>query len=153
MKKETRFLSMTIQRHYEKIFFDIVSMITHNIVLKLSWLKQHNSTVDWIKEVLTFTKCEYVIVIKSTHRQSSIINKRLNFEKIVKRELAFSTKNEQKKFDFADISRNQQNHEAKKIEENHAFFENLELLIKTKEQSRHKVFNIYNAWTELFQKK
>ena len=74
-----------------------------------------------------------------------MINEKLNLEKIVKRELAFSTKNEQRKFDFTNIDKNQQNHEMKEIEENHAFFENFELLIKTKKQSRFKIFNIYNA--------
>ena len=33
--EETKSLSVTIQCHHEKIIFDIVQMITHNIVLKI----------------------------------------------------------------------------------------------------------------------
>ena len=34
--KKTNPLSMIIQQHYEKISFEIVQMITHDIVLKMS---------------------------------------------------------------------------------------------------------------------
>ena len=33
--KKTQFLSIIIQQHYKKIFFNIVSIINYNIVLKL----------------------------------------------------------------------------------------------------------------------
>ena len=36
ISKETNSLMMTIQRHHEKISFEIVQMITHDIVLQMS---------------------------------------------------------------------------------------------------------------------
>jgi len=36
VNKETKPLSIAIQQHHEKLIFDIVRIITHNIVLKMS---------------------------------------------------------------------------------------------------------------------
>ena len=52
--KETRSLLIAIQHHHEKIIFDIVWMIMHDIVLEMPWLKKHNSDIDWVKRVLAF---------------------------------------------------------------------------------------------------
>ena len=51
-----------------------MQMITYEIVLKNSWLKQYNLAIDWKKEIFTFERCEYVIDIKFTRRQNSTIN-------------------------------------------------------------------------------
>ena len=55
--EETRSLLIAIQHHHEKIIFDIVWMIMHNIVLEMPWLKKHNSDIDWVKKVLIFKQC------------------------------------------------------------------------------------------------
>ena len=79
-------------------------MINHNFVLKLFWLKKHNSKIDWIKKKFQFKKCDCVVDIKFTYRQNSIINKKWNLKKITKNEFAISTKNDNiKKFDFLNI--------------------------------------------------
>ena len=65
--KETRSLSVAIQHHHEKIIFNIVQMITHDIVLEMPWLKKHNSNIDWVKRVLTFKQYNCVSHIQSTH--------------------------------------------------------------------------------------
>jgi hypothetical protein len=44
--KETKPLSIAIQQHHEELTFDIVGIATHNIVLEMPWLKQHNLEVD-----------------------------------------------------------------------------------------------------------
>ncbi len=46
VNKETKSLSIAIQQHHEKLIFDIVGITTHDIVLGMSWLKQHNLEVD-----------------------------------------------------------------------------------------------------------
>ena len=35
VNKETKLLSIAIQQHYEKLIFDIVRIITHDIVLRM----------------------------------------------------------------------------------------------------------------------
>ncbi len=44
--KETKPLPIAIQQHHEELTFDIVGMATHDIVLGMPWLKQHNLEVD-----------------------------------------------------------------------------------------------------------
>jgi hypothetical protein len=36
MNKETKLLSITIQQHHEKLIFNIVKIITHDIILEMS---------------------------------------------------------------------------------------------------------------------
>ena len=36
MKKKIKFLSIIAQQHHEKIFFNVVELITHNIILRIS---------------------------------------------------------------------------------------------------------------------
>ena len=43
---ETKSLPIATQRHHEKLTFDIVRMVTHDVVLRMSWLRKHNSTID-----------------------------------------------------------------------------------------------------------
>ncbi len=46
VNKETKLLSIAIEQHHEKLIFNIVRIITYNVVLEMSWLKQHNLEVD-----------------------------------------------------------------------------------------------------------
>ena len=51
MNTKIKLLSITIQQYHEKLIFNIVRMITHDVVLKIFWLKKHNSTIDWKKKI------------------------------------------------------------------------------------------------------
>lgn len=73
--KKINFLLIIIQRHYEKISFEIVQIITHNIVLKIFWLKLYNFNVNWKKKKeFTFKRCDCVINIKFMQRRKSLTN-------------------------------------------------------------------------------
>ena len=95
---------MTIQRYHEKIIFEIVQMIIHDLVLNMFWLKLHNSNVNWGKKTLTLKKCDCVIDIQFTHRQWSMINEEYesNYKKF-----SIATKNDfTKKFVSTNIETN-----------------------------------------------
>lgn len=65
-------LSMTIQQHYEVIFFDIVSIAKHNAVLGISWLHCHNSKINWRTWVYKFDRCDCVITIQQPEYRQSL---------------------------------------------------------------------------------
>jgi hypothetical protein len=91
--RETTSLTLMIDEHTEKIFFDIVKMITYNIVLEIFWLRYHKFIIDWIKKVFKFARCNCVIIIQFTHRQNSMMNEMQNRRTIVRREIAASMQN------------------------------------------------------------
>jgi hypothetical protein len=149
--RETTSLTLMINEHTKKKFFDIVKMIIHNIVLRIFWLRYHNFIIDWVKEIFKFARCNCVIIIQFTHRQNSMMNEMQNRRTIARREIATSMKNTQeKKFDSSDIDKNQSNHEDKvMIKEIHAFSEILKS-IDTMQKSSKNVSNVYKKWTHLF---
>ena len=150
MNTKIKSLSIAIQRHHEELIFDIVRMITHDVVLKMFWLKKHNSTIDWKKKILTFEKCNCVVAIQSAHRQRSMTNEKQNRESIAKREFAASSKNTLiAEIDFTDINTSQQNHRVKVIEKLDAFSEIFENVNTMRKSSRH-VSHIYKNWKHLF---
>ena len=71
-------LTMTFQQHHEELTLNVVRMINHDIVLKMSWLKMHNLNIDWETKIFIFEKCDCVIDIQFTHRQRSMINEQTN---------------------------------------------------------------------------
>ena len=86
-------LTMTFQQHHEELTLNVVWIINHDIVLKMSWLKMHNSNIDWETRVLKFKRCDCVIDIQFTHRQRSMINEQTSRKSIVKSELINANKN------------------------------------------------------------
>ena len=40
-------LLMTFQKYYKKLIFNIINMISHDIVLRVLWLKKHNPQINW----------------------------------------------------------------------------------------------------------
>ena len=48
---------MEIQGHTEEIDLDVVSKATHDIVLGIPWLRQHNPRIDWKNNVLSLENC------------------------------------------------------------------------------------------------
>ena len=97
------------------------------------------------KKIFQFEKCDCTIDIKFTHRQSLIINEKLNLKKIAKNKLVFSTQNVKKQFNFTNINKNQQNQKVKNSEKIRESFKYLENQNKTKKQLQIKVFKFYNA--------
>ena len=117
-------LTITFQQHHEELTLNIVRMINHDIVLRMSWLKMHNFNINWETRILTFKRCDCVIDIQFTHRQRSMINEQTNRESIVKNELINANKNiDEQMFDFTNIIKDQASHEMKINEESHAPFE------------------------------
>ena len=128
-------------------------MITHDVVLKMSWLKKHNSKIDWMKKVFKFERCICVNAIQFAHRQSSMTNEKQSRKSIARKEFATLIKNIlTTKIDFINIDTSQTSHEMRESEKFHAFFEILENVSTSKETTRH-VSHIYKNWKHLFREK
>jgi hypothetical protein len=52
---ETTPLELCIDKHTEKIVFNIISTPHHPIILGLPWLETHNPIIDWRSRILTFS--------------------------------------------------------------------------------------------------
>ena len=65
--KETTFLSVVIQQHHETLTFDVVFMISHDIILNMSWLKTHNSNINWESWEIQFKQCDCITTIHPAH--------------------------------------------------------------------------------------
>ena len=134
IKKEIKLLLMTAQQHHKTIIFDIVEMVTHDVVLEISWLKQHNSIINWKKEVLKFEKCEHIIIFDSVHSQCWTTDK-----KSYKELAATSIKNNLKKQDSVsvDTQLDQQNQQIRN---------------QKRGDKPLDIFKKYKQWEYLFQK-
>jgi len=108
----------------------------------MSWLKQHNSEVDWNTQVLRFAQYNYAIYIQSIYRQRSIIDKRTSRNPTASSELAFLQKNNLLESDSTDTDRDQSNYKIRVIEENCEFSENLEISDRAKKPLH--ILQIYN---------
>ena len=86
-------LTITFQQHHEEFTLNIVRIINHDIVLKMSWLKIHNFNIDWKTRVFTFKRCDCMIDIQFTHRRRSMINEQKSRKSIIKNELINANKN------------------------------------------------------------
>ncbi|KAI9034758.1 retropepsin-like aspartic protease/reverse transcriptase [Aspergillus affinis] len=49
---------IVIKGHFEYISFDVTPLERYDVVLGISWLRDHNSEIDWKTESFQFTKCE-----------------------------------------------------------------------------------------------
>jgi len=127
-----------------------VGMATHDIVLGMPWLKQHNLEVDWNTRVLRFARCDHVIHIQPTHRQRSMVDERLSRKPIASSELASSQKDDLTKFDSTGTGRGQPSHKVRVSEGNYEPSRNLGLFGTAKESLKY-VPRIYNSWEHLFQ--
>ncbi len=47
-------IQLLINELREEIIFDIIKLINYDVILRLSWLRKHNSIINWIKEVMHF---------------------------------------------------------------------------------------------------
>ena len=86
-----------------------------------------------MKEVLTFERCDCVITVQFTHRQSTMIDEKQSRRSIAMREIAASLQDEQT--DSSNSTNTDKSKSSQKIrisEETHASFENLENVNTTK---------------------
>ena len=74
MITKTKLLSIIIQQYYKKLIFNIIKIITYDIILKMLWLKKHNLILNWNKIKFIFEKYNCVITIQFTQRRKSLIN-------------------------------------------------------------------------------
>ena len=153
MIEKTKSLQVVFQHHHEKLVFDIARMIIYDVVLNMSWLKKHNFIIDWKRESLRFARCDCVITVQSTHRQRSMIDEKLSWNSITKRELVTSNKNDKlTRFDFTNIDIDYSSQNVRVIKKNHAFFKILKTT-DTMKKSLKKISIAYRAWIDLFQEK
>ena len=54
---EVRQVTLSIQEHEEKIDLDVFGLATHDIILGLLWLQEHNPRIDWKSKVFQFECC------------------------------------------------------------------------------------------------
>ena len=115
-------------------------MIIHEIVLKDSWLKKHNSSIDWETRILTFERCDCVIDILFEHRQQTMSNEKSKIKR-----LAHIRRGDLKtNFSSSDIDKDQLNQQNRVRKESHVpseYFESNDI---------KKLPSVYKKWTFLF---
>ncbi|CAG8710500.1 5984_t:CDS:2 [Cetraspora pellucida] len=45
---------LMVENHYEEIKFNLIQMLHHHVILRLSWLAYHNSSINWHERILKF---------------------------------------------------------------------------------------------------
>jgi hypothetical protein len=55
--KKIILISVDIQRHWERVNFDITRISTYDAVLGLLWLAQHNPTINYKDRIMIFDDC------------------------------------------------------------------------------------------------
>ena len=75
MERETIPLPLAIQQHHKEITLDVTNIASHDIMLGIPWLRQHNPVIDWKKGVLKFEECNCIIDIQPIHWQHLIVDK------------------------------------------------------------------------------
>ena len=96
IKHKTALITLMMNNYEKILFFDIVRIINHDIVLKFFWLRHYNSFIDWIKKQFKFECCNHIITNQFTHRQRTMMNEKQNIKHIVKQNFAISIKNNDK---------------------------------------------------------
>ena len=120
---EVRQVTLSIQEHEEKIDLDVFGLATHDIILGLPWLREHNPRIDWKSKVFQFECCGTdAPASQPTHRQSSMVDES-NIAKqcnIAERKAnSTKTSSQCRKVDSADTETRPTDHEAR-VQENSA---------------------------------
>ena len=101
---------------------------------------------------MKFKRCDYVIIIKSTHQQQLMINEKQHHTAAEICEISTSNKNvSKKKFNSADSYESQQHQLAKVSEESHTSSVISEILKKYL-NLQTRISQAYKKWKYLFQK-
>ena len=73
---EVRQVTLSIQEHEEELDLDVFGLATHDIILGLPWLREHNPRIDWKSKVFQFECCGLgATASQPTHRQSLMVDK------------------------------------------------------------------------------
>ena len=40
-------LFMVFQKYYKELMFDVINIVSYNIVLEILWLRKYNSQINW----------------------------------------------------------------------------------------------------------
>lgn len=57
VRRRTDGIVMVVNGHQETLYFDIVPIGRHDLVLGTLWLNYHNPSVDWVTRAVKFDKC------------------------------------------------------------------------------------------------
>ena len=74
---KVRQATLSIQEHEEELDLDVFGLATHDIILGLPQLREHNPRIDWKSKVFTFKCCgtRSATASQPTHQQSTIVDK------------------------------------------------------------------------------
>jgi hypothetical protein len=82
-QKQTRIIhevtgvTLNIQKHQEKMTFDVLGLAIHDIILGLPWLRKHNPRIDWKSHTLSFECCGTdATTSPPTHRSHTMVDER-----------------------------------------------------------------------------
>jgi hypothetical protein len=74
---EVTSVTLNIQKHQEKITFDVFRLATHDIILGLPWLRKHNPRIDWRSRTFSFECCGLdATTSPPTHRRYTMVDER-----------------------------------------------------------------------------
>ena len=59
----------SVRGHTEDIQFDVTTLGTHIVVLGMPWLYEHNPSIDWWNERITFDRCTCVSDRKAPYKK------------------------------------------------------------------------------------
>ena len=152
INKETTPLLIVIQQHHKTFIFDVVFMTDHDIILDMSWLKTHNSNINWKSQEIWFEQCDCIIMIHSAHQQHMMTDEKQHHVTVKICEIFTLNKNNYKhRFDSADSCKNQWCQLAKVSEESHTSSV-ISKILKKYSALQIKISQIYKKWKYLFQK-
>src|SRR5450755_2407800 len=57
IEKKTGKISLKIRKYEERVKFDIVTTRGYDIILRFSWLSEHNPTIDYSDRLMRFDNC------------------------------------------------------------------------------------------------
>jgi hypothetical protein len=60
--KKTTPISVDIQRHWERVNFDIIKTNTYDAVLRLPWLEKYNPTINYKDRIMVFNGCDCKLI-------------------------------------------------------------------------------------------
>jgi hypothetical protein len=60
--KEITLISVDIQRHWERVNFDITRISTYDAVLGLPWLEKYNPTINYKDRIMVFDGCNCKLI-------------------------------------------------------------------------------------------
>ena len=119
---KVRQVTLSIQEHKEKIDLDVFGLATHDIILGLPWLREHNPRIDWKSKVFQFECCGTdATASQPTHQQSLMVDKS-NIAKqcnIAEKKANSTGSSQSRKPNLADTETRPTDHEAR-VQENSA---------------------------------